>query len=53
MIEIDPDEQFESDFSDQTLRIISHILGPPVKDLLLLPGPVSIREAEYAPTGSD
>jgi hypothetical protein len=54
---LEPDESMllESDFTDDHLRFIEVTFGPEIKDMLLLPGPVSIhtKEVPYAATGSD
>lgn len=55
MIEMQEEEYSYSDFSDTVLLQVSNILGPAVKDALLLPGevPIEVKGAVYAPTGSD
>lgn len=55
MIVYDEEMYLESDFSDTVLLQVSNILGPAVKDALLLPGEVPIlgKGAVHAPTGSD
>lgn len=55
MIVMQEEEYLQSDFSDTVLLQVSNILGPTVKDALLLPGevPIQVKGAAYAPTGSD
>lgn len=43
MIEFDDSELMASDFTDETLIRIQNILGPAVKDALLLPKAVVIN----------
>jgi hypothetical protein len=40
---MDECEYFESDFTDHSLQLIQSLLGPKVKDMLLLPGAVVIN----------
>lgn len=42
MIEMDESELSESDFTDESLRLIADLNGPWVATMLLLPGPVSL-----------
>lgn len=42
MIEPDESMMMLSDYSDEVLRIIADLLGPDIKDMLLLPGPVPL-----------
>jgi hypothetical protein len=46
MIEMDECEFSESDFTDDSLRIIIRLLGPQVAQMLLLPGPVPVERKE-------
>ncbi|MGK9250825.1 hypothetical protein [Paenibacillus humicus] len=48
MIEMDESELLESDFSDDSLRVIADLFTPWVAQLLLLPGPVLVQLPEEA-----
>lgn len=43
MIEMQRSEMKKSDFTDKSLRLIQWLHGPIIKDMLLLPGAVSIN----------
>lgn len=49
MIEMDECEFSESDFTDDSLRLIAALCGPHVAKMLLLPGPVSIAREGAEP----
>lgn len=45
-IVMDDSEFLESDYSDESLRIIADLLGPWIANQLLLPGPVPLQVKE-------